>query len=123
MLEGVQIEEVIVWVEVIPEMRFERFRKSMRVFGYHQSNSDHTLFLKKQHGKITTLIVCVDDMVITRNDPEKRKALYNYLYRGFEIKDLGHLKYFFGIEVSRSSEGIFLSQIKYALDILQETGM
>ncbi|RVW77143.1 Retrovirus-related Pol polyprotein from transposon RE1 [Vitis vinifera] len=39
------------------------------------------------------------------------------------MKDLGSLKYFLGIEVSRSSEGIFLSQRKYALDLLQETGM
>ncbi|RVW42190.1 Retrovirus-related Pol polyprotein from transposon RE1 [Vitis vinifera] len=58
-----------------------------------------------------------------RNDPEERKALQNYLFREFEMKDLGHLKYFLGIEVSRSSEGIFLSQRKYALDLLQEIGM
>ncbi|RVW83369.1 Retrovirus-related Pol polyprotein from transposon TNT 1-94 [Vitis vinifera] len=102
---------------------FGRFTKSIRAFGYRQSNSDHTLFLKKQHGKITTLIVYVDDMVVTENDPEERKALQNYLSREFEMKDLGPLKYFLGIEVSRSSEGIFLSQRKYALDLLQETGM
>ena len=95
----------------------------MRAFGYHQSNSDHTLFLKKQHGKITSLIVYVDDMVVIVNDPKERKALQNYLSREFEMKDLGPLKYFLGIEVSRSSEGIFLSQRKYALDLLQETGM
>ena len=75
MSESVQIEEVIVWVEAIPEAWFGRFTKLMRAFGYRQSNSDHTLFLKKQHDKITTLIVYVDDMVVTRNDPEKRKAL------------------------------------------------
>jgi len=39
------------------------------------------------------------------------------------MKDLGPLKYFLGIEVSRSSNGIFLSQRKYTLDLLQETGM
>ena len=39
------------------------------------------------------------------------------------MKDLGHLKYFLGIEVSRSNKGIFLSQRKYVLDLLQETGM
>ena len=43
--------------------------------------------------------------------------------REFEMKDLGSLKYFLGIEVSRSNEGIFLSQRKYALDFLQETRM
>ena len=39
------------------------------------------------------------------------------------MKDLDHLKYFLGIEVSRSDKGIFLSQRKYALDLLQETSM
>ena len=67
MLEGVKIEEVIVWKQS-PRAWFGRFTKSMRAFGYHQSNSDHTLFLKKQYGKITTLIVYVNDMVVTGND-------------------------------------------------------
>ncbi|RVW59878.1 Retrovirus-related Pol polyprotein from transposon RE1 [Vitis vinifera] len=75
-----------------PRTWFGRFTKSMRAFGYRQSNSDHTLFLKKQHGKITALIVYVDDMVVTGNDPEKRKALQNYLSREFEMKDLDLLQ-------------------------------
>ena len=106
-----------------PRAWFGRFTKFMRSFGYYQSNSDHTLFLKKQHGKITALIVYVDDMVVTGNDPDERKALQSYLSSEFEMKDLGHLKYFLRIEVSQSDKGIFLSQRKYALDLLQETGM
>ncbi|XP_031265752.1 uncharacterized protein LOC116124178 [Pistacia vera] len=62
-------------------------------------------------------------MVVTVNDPEERKALQKYLSIEFEMKDLGSLKYFLGIEVSRSNRGIFLSQRKYDLDVLQETGM
>ena len=54
-------------------------------------------------------------MVITRNDPEERKALQNYLSREFEMKDLGPLKYFLGIEVSRSSERIFSVSKKVCL--------
>ena len=56
-----------------PRAWFGRFTKSMRTFGYRQSNSDHTLFLNNHHGKITTLIIYVDDMVVTGNDPKKRK--------------------------------------------------
>lgn len=97
--------------------------KSMIDFGYHQSNSDHTLFLKRKHGKITALIIYVDDMVVTGNDPEEMKALQEHLSREFKMKDMGCWKYFLGIEVSRSKRGIFRSQRKYALDLLQETGM
>ncbi|KAL5542845.1 hypothetical protein UlMin_010555 [Ulmus minor] len=54
---------------------------------------------------------------------KERKTLQTHLSREFEMKDLGPLKYFLGIEVSRSKEGIIISQRKYALDLLQETGM
>ncbi|XP_024031819.1 uncharacterized protein LOC112094619 [Morus notabilis] len=95
----------------------------MTTFGYKQSNSDHTLFLKKRHGKITAFIVYVDDMIVTGNDPKEMKALKEYLSKEFEMKDLGSLKYFLGIEESRSSKGIFISQRKYDVDLLHETGM
>ena len=62
-------------------------------------------------------------MIITGNDPEEMRAFQEYLSMEFEMKDLGPLKYFLEIEVSRSSKGVFLSQRKYALDLLHETGM
>ena len=95
----------------------------MKAFGYQQSNSDHTLFLKYNREKIIVLIVYVDDIIVTGNDPEEKVALQDHLAQEFEMKDLGSLKYFLGIEVSRSKKGIFLSQRKYALDLLNETGM
>ena len=49
--------------------------------------------------------------------------LQKYLASKFKMKSLGDLKYFLGIEVARSKHGIFLSQRKYILDLLAETGM
>ncbi|XP_048131448.1 uncharacterized mitochondrial protein AtMg00810-like [Rhodamnia argentea] len=49
--------------------------------------------------------------------------LKNALGKEFEIKDLGKLRYFLGIEVSRSSHGIFLCRRKYILDLLSRIGM
>ncbi|RVW20457.1 hypothetical protein CK203_116204 [Vitis vinifera] len=49
MSEGVQIEEVIVWVEAIPRAWFGRFTKSMRAFGYRQSGNLVTWKSKKHN--------------------------------------------------------------------------
>ncbi|PRQ43410.1 putative RNA-directed DNA polymerase [Rosa chinensis] len=106
-----------------PRAWFGRFRQSLKAFGYKQSNSYHTLILKRRRNKITALIIYVDDMIVTGDDQEEVKKLEAYLSYEFEMKDLGGLKYFLGIEVARSKEGIFLSQRKYVLDLLTETGM
>jgi hypothetical protein len=79
--------------------------------------------LKHKKGKVTALIVYVDDMVVTGNDLEEKAALQRHLASEFEMKDLGALKYFLDIKVARSKQGIFLSQRKYILDILTDIGM
>ena len=75
----------------------------MKKYGFQQSNADHTLFLKKQQGKVTALIVYVDDMVITGDDIEEISRLQGQLASEFKMKNLGGLKYFLGIEVARST--------------------
>lgn len=106
-----------------PRVRFGRFTNSMKRFGYTQSNSYHTLFLKHRGKKLTALIIYVDDMVVTGNDSEEMQTLQKLLASEFEMKELGELQYFLGIEVARSKHGIFLSQRKYVLDLLTETRM
>ncbi|XP_028100331.1 uncharacterized protein LOC114299723 isoform X1 [Camellia sinensis] len=102
---------------------FGRFLKAMLGFGYQQNNVDHTLFVKRNVHKVTVLIVYVHDIVVTGNDEEEVTHLKMQLANEFEIKELGPLRYFLGIEVARSDKGIFISQRKYILDLLEETGM
>ena len=107
-----------------PKAWFEKFTRSMVKHGYHQSQGDHTLFMKhSSSGKVTILIVHVDDIIVIGDDSEEIKVLKQKLSEEFEIKDLGKLKYFLGIEVARSQKGIFISQRKYILDLLKEMGM
>ncbi|CAN6677022.1 unnamed protein product [Malus baccata var. baccata] len=78
----------------------------MRRIGYYQSHSDHTLFVKRGSGKVTALIIYVDDMIITGDDSEKMMKLEQNLAAEFEMNNLGDLKYFLGVEVARSSRGM-----------------
>nr|GEV57694.1 putative reverse transcriptase, RNA-dependent DNA polymerase [Tanacetum cinerariifolium] len=106
-----------------PRVWFGRFTLAMKKYGYKQSNSDHTLFLSHRGDRVTCLIIYVDDIIITGNDESEIKKLKEGLCTEFEMKDLGNLRYFLGIEVMRSQQGIFICQKKYILDLLAEIGM
>ncbi|RVW98707.1 Copia protein [Vitis vinifera] len=107
-----------------PRAWFDRFTKAVLKLGYKQGQADHTLFVKKSHaGKLAILIVYVDDIILSGNDMGELQNLKKYLSEEFEVKDLGNLKYFLGMEVARSRKGIVVSQRKYILDLLKETGM
>ena len=107
-----------------PRAWFERFTKAVKCYGYSQCQIDHTLFIKHTSGgKTTVLIVYVDDIILTGDDEEEIQKLKKFLATEFEIKDLGSLKYFLGMEIARSRKGIAVSQRKYVLDLLKETGM
>ena len=70
---------------------------------YHQSQGDHTLFMKhNSFGKFTASIVYVDDIIVIGNDEGKIQILKTSLFNEFEIKDLVILKYFLMIEVTHS---------------------
>jgi hypothetical protein len=105
-----------------PRAWFDKFSKAVVSHGMTRSQADHSVFFKKTRTGIVILVVYVDDIVITGSDKEGIQILINHLSSSFLTKDLGKLRYFLGIEVARSKAGISLSQRKYILDILQDTG-
>ena len=76
-----------------------------------------------QERKATILSVYVDDIILTSNDDLGMNKVNETLVDEFEVKDLGSLRYFLGMEATRSKLGIFICQQKYTLDLLKEIGM
>ncbi|RVW85983.1 Retrovirus-related Pol polyprotein from transposon RE1 [Vitis vinifera] len=106
-----------------PRAWFSRFSSVVQKFGMFRGTADHSVFYHhNSSGQCIYLVVYVDDIVITGSDQNGIQKLKQHLFTHFQTKDLGKLKYFLGIEIAQSSSGVVLSQRKYALDILEETG-
>lgn len=107
-----------------PYAWFDRFTQVLKNDGYFQCQADHILFIKHSADeKLKVLIVYVDDIVLTGNHEQKMAHLKLLLSKKFEIKDLGNLRFFLGMEVARTKEKISISQWKYVLNLLNEIGM
>lgn len=102
---------------------YEKLSSLLLTYGYRHGHADHSLFIKNHHYEFTALIIYVDDIALTGNSPCEITNIKKILHSNFHIKDLGTLKYFLGIEVAHSSQGISLCQRKYCLDLLKDYGM
>nr|GFB93272.1 ribonuclease H-like domain-containing protein [Tanacetum cinerariifolium] len=69
------------------------------------------------------ILLYVDDIVLTASSDHLLQHIIASLHREFSMTDLGALNYFLGISVTRDSSGMFLSQRKYAMDILERAHM
>ena len=107
-----------------PRVWFSRFSSVVQEFDMIRSAVDHSVFYHHSStGKCIYLIVYVDDIVIIDTDQDGIQKLKQHLFSHFQTKDLGKLKYFLGIEVAQSNFGVVISQRKYTLNILTDTGM
>ncbi|KAJ0566355.1 putative RNA-directed DNA polymerase [Helianthus annuus] len=100
----------------------EKLTQVLVDMGFVRSVCDHSMFTLSKGSVFVVLLVYVDDIIITGNSESEMLNVKQVLSVNFQIKDLGILKYFLGIEVLYSSEGLCLTQRKYCLELLDEFG-
>ena len=91
--------------------------------GFEKINGDHTLFLSNSSRGTIILLVYVDDILIASDNEAAVSWFVTELRSYFKLRDLGVLKYFFGLEIARSASGISICQHKYVFELLTDAGL
>lgn len=97
--------------------------ETLITLGFIQSGLDHSIFINKQGTNISIILIYVDGMLVTGRNLGLIEDTKSLLQKAFKIKDLGALKYFLGMEFSRSAKGILVNQRNFALKIISDLGI
>ncbi|CAN0886875.1 Retrovirus-related Pol polyprotein from transposon TNT 1-94 [Linum grandiflorum] len=106
-----------------PRAWFEKFHGTIIQAGFGQSQNDPSMFTRQTVHGIIVLLLYVDDMIITGSDQAGIQELTESLHSAFNLKELGDVSYFLGLEVRRSAAGLLVSQRKYISDLLESANM
>ncbi|GJV77247.1 ribonuclease H-like domain-containing protein [Tanacetum coccineum] len=81
-------------------------------------------YVDARHGsQVAYLLIYVDDIILTASSPALLQQIIDSLHNEFDMTHLGALNYFLGISADRNSTCLFLSQRKYALQLLERAHM
>lgn len=69
------------------------------------------------------LLLYVDDIILTGNSLSFIFEVILALTQEFDMKDLGNLHYFLGLQITYKNTGLFVSQTKYIQDLLAKVDM
>ncbi|KAB2632602.1 hypothetical protein D8674_028849 [Pyrus ussuriensis x Pyrus communis] len=101
-----------------------KFTSYLQAIGFKVSVSDSSLFVKVIDTQVVILLLYVDDIIIKGSSSQLIQYVINTLSEVFDLKRMGKLAYFLGLQVTYKSNGdLFINQAKYVKDLLHKVGM
>ena len=118
-----RLRKSIYGLKQAPRVWNQRIRRFLKSIGFDQLYSDPCVYINKT----TEIIIAmwVDDLIIFGKDMASINTLKAQLNEEYEMKDIGELKYFLGIQVHRDRERkiIHISQAGYNRTVLERYDM
>nr|GEY19100.1 ribonuclease H-like domain-containing protein [Tanacetum cinerariifolium] len=118
-----QLQRSLYGLKHAPRAWFQRFTGYAYKVGFSSSRCGSSLFIYQYGSEVAYLLIYVVDIVLTASSTDLLQCIISSLHKEFDMTDLGALNYFLGISVTRDSIGMFLSQKKYDLELLDRAHM
>ena len=119
-------ENLVCWLnksglKQAPRQWYRKFKSFMTDQGYHKTQTDHCVFMKKHDGgNFLVLLLYVDDMLIVGQELKKIRILKKALSKSFAMRDMGPAKQILGMNIvrDRTKRLFWLSREKYVTKVL-----
>nr|GEY83978.1 hypothetical protein [Tanacetum cinerariifolium] len=117
------LDKVLYGLKLAPQAWYDILLQFLIESGFQKGSIDTTLFIKKKGKHIMLIQIYVDDIIFGSTNPKYCLKFLDLMVKHFEMSMMGEMKFFLGLQVNQFSNGIFINQSKYILDILKRFGM
>lgn len=117
------LKKALYGLKQAPRAWYSRIDEHLQSLGFVKSPSEATLYVKGTDANLIVVSVYVDDLLVTGSNEKLVKEFKAEMLKVFEMTDLGLMSYFLGMEVKQDHDGVFISQKKYAKEILNKFHM
>jgi hypothetical protein len=118
-----KLKKALYGLKQAPGAWYERLTQFLINQGYRKEGSDKTLFVKENGGNLMIAQIYVDDIVFGGMLNQMVQHFVQQMQSEFEMSLVGELSYFLGLQVKQMEDFIFISQSKYAKNIVKRFGM
>ncbi|XP_010267875.1 PREDICTED: uncharacterized protein LOC104604981 [Nelumbo nucifera] len=125
-IEGVDYSDSFSPIEKLVTVRIFLAIATARNWALHQLDINNAFFTWLLANGMLSFVLnfkLMDDVLVIGTHEFEIKKAKQFLHDTFTIKDVGYAKYFLGLEIARGSDGTYVNQRKYVLDILQYVGL
>ncbi|GJS67984.1 retrovirus-related pol polyprotein from transposon TNT 1-94 [Tanacetum coccineum] len=106
-----------------PRASYDELSNFLMSKGFPKGTIDPTLFMIRYGEDIQLVQIYVDDIIFGFTNLKYSKKFEKLMHSRFEMSLMGEMKFFLGLQVHQSPQGIFINQAKYTLEILKKYGM
>ena len=115
-----KLKKALYGLKQAPRAWYERLTTFLLQSEFTRGGVDKTLFIKRESKHILIAQIYVDDIVFGSTCEKLANHFSEHMKSQFEMSMMGELSYFLGLQVTQTDKGIFISQSKYARDLVNK---
>ncbi|GKD35396.1 putative ribonuclease H-like domain-containing protein [Tanacetum coccineum] len=117
-----KVEKALNGLHQAPKAWYETLSTYLLDNRFQRGKIDNALFIKRDKSDILLVQVYVDDIIFGSTRKEMCTEFEKMMHKKFQMSSMRELTFFLGLQVKQKEDGIFISQDKYANEILNKFG-
>ena len=118
-----RLKRALYGLKQAPRAWYERLSKFLVEKGFSMGKVDKTLFIKHLNNDLLVVQIYVDDIIFGATKHFLCEEFASSMPHEFEMSLMGELSFILGLQIKQTNSGIFISQGKYARELVKRFGM